>query len=83
MNLSILISMKKDHLEFLLEDIQSKMEGVAEDVGGLHIKADLLDQRLAKVEKDTRLIPAVKLAVTDQTHQLNDHQKRLTKLEAV
>lgn len=73
--------MKDNHFGVLLEDIQSKLEGIAEDVTGLHSKIDQVNTRLIKVEESANLIAAIKAAVTDQTHQLTDHEVRVAKLE--
>ncbi len=40
-----------------------------------------IDTRLAGVEQNTALIPAIKAAVTDHTHQQNRLETRVTALE--
>jgi len=59
-----------DQLKAILEG-QSAMAQVPSDIA--EIKQDLLE-----VRSDLKV---VKAAVTDQTHQLNDHETRLTTLE--
>lgn len=66
----------------LLEDIQGKLKGVAEVVSGISKKADETNQRLEKVEENTNLVPAIQAAVTEQSVQLNDHETRITELQA-
>ncbi len=65
----------------LLEDIQSKLKGVAEAVADLNKKAVKADQRLYKIEENTNLIPAVQAAIKAQTKQLNTQDLRITELE--
>jgi hypothetical protein len=75
---------KDDHyIGVLLEDIQSKLQAVAEGVSDLNTKADRTDIRLDKIEENTNIIPAQKAAIKDQTTQLNDHEQRIAALEAV
>lgn len=73
--------MKDDYTGILLEDIQSKLQAVAEDVSSLHGKIDTANERLDKVEQNTELIPIIKIVITDQTHQLNGHESRISTLE--
>lgn len=75
--------MDKDdnYIGVLLEDIQSKLTGVAEAVADLNKKAVKADQRLDKIEENTNLIPAFQAAIKDQTKQLNKHELRITELE--
>ncbi len=73
--------MKDDHVAVLLEDINGKIDRMAEGVGSLKETAMETNRRLKKVEQDTELIPAIKAAVTDQSAQLKDHEIRVTKLE--
>ena len=77
--------MAKDdnYVGVLLEDIQSKLKGVAEAVADLNKKAIKADQRLDKIEENTNLIPAVQAAIKDQTKQLNTQDLRITQLETV
>jgi archaellum component FlaC len=79
----------------LLEDIDDKLRGIAEVVGGLSDKVDGIDSRLERVEdnvrsidlrlgqveKDTELLPTIKDAVTAQSTDLDDHEARLRRLE--
>lgn len=76
--------MAKDdnYIGVLLEDIQSKLQGVAEGVSDLNKKADRTDERLDKIEENTNIVPAQQSAIKDQTTQLNDHEQRITALEA-
>lgn len=76
------MSFKNDnYVGLLLEDIQSKLQGVAEAVSDLNKKADKTDNRLGNIEINTNLIPPIQAAITDQTVQLNDHETRITQLE--
>jgi peptidoglycan hydrolase CwlO-like protein len=76
--------MAKDdnYIGMLLEDIQSKLQGVAEGVSDLNKKADRTDKRLDKIEENTNIIPAQQAAIKGQTAQLNDHEQRITALES-
>ena len=75
--------MTNDHnyVGILLEDIQSKLQGVAEAVSDLNTKVDRTDVRLGKIEDNTNIIPAQKEAIKEQTIQLNDHEQRISRLE--
>ncbi|MGH7866364.1 MAG: hypothetical protein ACREP9_01760 [Candidatus Dormibacteraceae bacterium] len=73
--------MKKDHLEVLLEDIDDKMQRLAEGVS-------LIQDDMRVVKKDVSEIPemkddikAIKAAVTDHSGELRDHKVRITALE--
>jgi len=76
--------MSKDdnYIGILLEDIQSKLQGVAEAVSDLNAKADRTDGRLTKIEENTNIIPAQTEAIKEQTKQLNNHEDRITQLES-
>ncbi|MES2970840.1 MAG: hypothetical protein V4702_00785 [Patescibacteria group bacterium] len=75
--------MAKDnnYVGVLLEDIESKLKGIAEAVADLNKKAIQADQRLNKIEENTNLIPAVQAAIKDQTKQLNTQGLRIADLE--
>jgi ABC-type transporter Mla subunit MlaD len=73
--------MKDDHVAILLEDINGKLDGLADVIKGVSEKVDSIDQRLEHVETNTEHLPAVEAAVTDQSHQLNELEQRITSLE--
>ena len=66
----------------LLEDIQSKLQGVAEAVSDLNKKADSTNDRLSKIEDNTNIIPAQQAVIKEQTAQLNNHEQRIAQLKA-
>jgi len=77
-----------NRLEILLEDISDKLASLAEGMGSVRETVYRLDQRLEKVETSTELLPAIKAAVTDQSHHLGDlehaakdHDRRIDSLE--
>ena len=77
-----------NHVEVLLEDINDKLNSLAEGVGSIRGTVQSLDQRLEKVEASTDLLPAIRAAVTDQSHHLRDfehvaedHDQRIGSLE--
>ena len=77
--------MKDYHVAVLLEDLNSKFDAVTELVTGVAkdvsvVKTDLAEAKTDLGEvKDT--VRTIKAAVTDQTHELKDHDKRLRHLE--
>ena len=76
------MTQEDNYIGLLLEDIQSKLEGVAEAVSDLNNKADRTGQRLDKIEENTNLISAVQVAIKEQTAEINDHEVRISELEA-
>lgn len=65
----------------LLEDILDRVNAIAEGQTSLWDKVDDMAKRLGNVEENTNLIPVIKLAVTDQTREINGHEERITTLE--
>ncbi len=64
----------------ILEDIDSKFDRLIEAVSQLQdemkTKADKSD-----IERIERKIDTIKVVVKDQSHELKDHELRITKLE--
>jgi ribosomal 50S subunit-associated protein YjgA (DUF615 family) len=65
----------------LLEDIRDKVDAIAEAVSGVSGRVNQVQERLTKVEQDTRLIPAIQAAITDQAKEFKGLSKRVTVLE--
>ena len=74
-----------NHVEVLLGEISDRLTSLAEGMGSVRETVQSLDQRLEKVEASTELLPAIKAAVTDQSHHLRDvaedHDRRIGSLE--
>lgn len=64
----------------ILEDIDSKLDRIVEVTGQLQaeMKAKADKEDIARLE---RQIDTIKEVVKDQSHELNDHELRITKLE--
>ncbi len=64
----------------ILEDIDSKLDRIVEVTGQLQdeMKAKADKEDIARLE---RQIDMIKEVVKDQSHELNDHELRITKLE--
>jgi uncharacterized coiled-coil protein SlyX len=86
----------EDHYQgALLEDINDKLRGIAEAVGGLSDKVEnvdrrleqveqstkFMDGRLGRVEQNTELLPVINDAVTAMSSDIDDHEARLRTLE--
>ena len=72
----------KDYTAILLEEIREQNKAVLEYVGELPgIKKDIaeLKEDVAVLKSDMKV---VKAAVTDISHQLDDHEHRIARLEA-
>ncbi|MGI9027561.1 MAG: hypothetical protein ACR2FM_01800 [Candidatus Saccharimonadales bacterium] len=66
----------------LLENIQDIVMRMAEALSSLVVKVNDIDIRLQRVEKNTELmLPVLQAAVKDQSKQLNNHERRIVKLE--
>lgn len=66
----------------ILEDIQESMAHLAEGMSGMLVTIKRMDKRLIRVEKNTELmLPVIEAAVKDQTKQLHNQERRITKLE--
>lgn len=71
-----------DHYEgALLEDINDKLQGIAEAVSGLADTVVHIDQRLEQVEDNTEILPGLKGALTSISADVDDHEVRLKRLE--
>ena len=72
-----------NYTKLLAEELKTQRTQILEALGGLKDvpkKLDQMDERLKNVEL---IVQATKAAVTDQSKQLNNHEQRLTVLEAV
>jgi hypothetical protein len=73
--------MKDDHVAVLLEDLSSKFDGATEAVSAMAADVRELKQLIPEIADLKADIKVIKAAVTDQTHQLNDHKIRIAGLE--
>ena len=74
--------MAKDYTDILLEDMNGKFDLLLELMTPLkQMQSDIkvTKEDVAELKTDVRIIKA---AVTDSSHQVRDHNKRITKLEA-
>src|SRR5438270_5048429 len=72
-----------DRVGFVLEHLEDQLKAILEGqaaLAGVPGQLQNIDERLGRVEDDVK---AIKLAVTDQTNQLNKHETRITDLEQV
>ena len=72
----------KDYTALVLEEIRDQNKAVLEFVGELpSIQRDIAELRedVAELTSDMKV---VKAALADMTHQLDDHERRITRLEA-
>ena len=70
-----------NYTDVLLEDINAKFDAIMEIVQPLvSLPADVreIKEDVSATKADLRI---VKAAVTDQSHQLNDHERRILALE--
>ena len=73
--------MQDDHVGVLLEDIQSKLQGLAESASVLARDMHEVKQTIAPIPQMASDIAAMKAALTDHSTQLADHENRLQTLE--
>jgi hypothetical protein len=73
--------MKDEHVAVLLEDIDSKLVILVDGQKVLSEEVERIDTRLQRLETQTELIPAFRLAVTQEPQDLKDHQIRIATLE--
>jgi hypothetical protein len=72
----------EDHYQgALLEDMNDKLRGIAEAVGGLSDRVERMGKRLERVEHNTETLPALKGALTSISADVDDHEARLKRLE--
>jgi hypothetical protein len=72
--------MKKDHFEFLLEDVNDKFDLILEMVTALlplRGQVQAIDDRLAGVESDVKIIKRV---VKEHSRELRDHDLAIHRL---
>ncbi|PIR86101.1 hypothetical protein COU14_00725 [Candidatus Kaiserbacteria bacterium CG10_big_fil_rev_8_21_14_0_10_44_10] len=67
------------HQGVISEDIQHHIQRLAEAMADVPAKVTSIDERLANMESDMKV---VKAAVTDQSGVLHDHETRITQLES-
>lgn len=71
-----------NYLGILLEEIRDQNKAVLETVGDMRAELKKVPKRdeFDELKQDVKVIKA---AVTDLSHQVNDHERRITRLEAV
>lgn len=70
------------YVKLLAEELKTQRTQILEALDGLKdvpVKLDQMDERLKNVE---HIVKATRAAVTDQSKQLDNHERRLTVLEA-
>ncbi len=75
--------MKNDHIAVLLENLTNQFKGVTKVVIDLAGDIHELKQLIPDIRELKSDIKIIRVAVTDQTHQLNDHEDRIISLEQV
>lgn len=74
--------MSDNYTNVLLEEMNSKFDAVLEMVGGMNDK--IIDIQSNMATKDAlEEVKTIKSAVTDTSHQVQNHERRITKLETV
>ncbi len=76
------MSRDDNYTAVLLEDIQSQIQRLAEATGAftdLPRQVTKLTEDMTEVKSDIKVIKSV---VTDQSHHLHNHERRITALEA-
>jgi hypothetical protein len=73
--------MSNDHTNIILEEMNSKFDAVVEAVGQMQddIKTLAKQADLDEIKADIKI---VKAAVVDHSNHINDHEKRVTRLES-
>ena len=75
------MSSDKDHLEVILEDMNGKFDRLIEVT--VQIQDELRTKPSREEFDDLKAdVKIIKAAVTEHSVQLNDHEKRITHLEA-
>ena len=72
----------RDYTAILMEEIRDQNKAILEFVGEIpEIKKDVanLKENVAEIKSDMRV---VKAAVTDLSHQVTNHETRISQLEA-
>jgi septal ring factor EnvC (AmiA/AmiB activator) len=81
--LILLIEMKDDNTDHyegaLLEEVNQKIDRLAEALADVPTKLTSIDGRLSGVEDELKVIRA---AVIDQSRELHDHESRIMRLES-
>lgn len=75
-------TMRDDHVAVLLETIQGQMQSLADGISGLQEEMRYVKVRVDEIPEMKDGIRAIKAAITDQGRELNDHETRITALEA-
>lgn len=73
--------MKDTYVAALLEDMNSKIDVIAEGVVGLDEKVTILTERVDKIEEVVADIPVIKAAVLDISKEMKNHDERIGNLE--
>jgi len=73
--------MSDNQLGVLLEDIQDKLQRLAETVSVMRQDISEMKPQLAKIDQNTSDLGAMKAAVRDHAHLLQNHEQRLQVLE--
>jgi hypothetical protein len=72
--------MSNDHTNIILEEMNSKFDVVVEAVGQMQEQIKDIPKRdeFEELKSDVKIIKA---AVVDHSNHINDHEKRITRLE--
>lgn len=69
-----------NYLGVILEDIQSKLQMIAETLAPLPGAVSQLQTDVTEIKSDLKVLKAV---VTDHSEHINNHETRITRLEAI
>ncbi|HUA13437.1 MAG TPA: hypothetical protein VL989_02975 [Candidatus Sulfotelmatobacter sp.] len=71
-----------DHIDQRLGDVEQRLGHVEQRLGHVEQRLGHVDKRLSKVEKYTEIIPEMMAAIGNTSRDVDDHEKRITKLES-
>ena len=73
--------MKDSYVAALLEDMNSKIDAIAEGVIGANEQIRQLKEQVQAIEQDTRIIPLIKVASSEDAKRIDNVELRVTRLE--
>lgn len=75
--------MNDNSVGVLLEDVQDKLQRLAESISNVHHDIQYLKTTTAKIPELADDVRVIKAAVTDQSRQYNEIDRRVANLETI